>query len=345
MLRSVKSLEGNTLGATDGTIGKLKDFYFDDEAWVIRYAVVDTSTWLGGRKVLVSPYAIREPSTVVGTLPVSVTREQIRNSPSIDTDKPISRQYEKTYLGYYDYPYYWGGFGLWGDYNYPGTLSDGLIESRYRGYLHSPSAEDSGSDPHLRSCNAVKGYHILASDGEIGHVQGFVLDDHSLVDRARSARLAGMDPGRELVRVEGHGGSQPSVDQGRTGVRRGRATGPGRGIGALSTLRARRLLAERSGSSIVGVPSMANHARGLSVRQFRSNVSAFVYLGFYGPSAHWNSPGLLKRSAKISVANLPSTTCPFSMSQKICNSGRSTTVIPSCSPITPPPTPIRSAGS
>jgi uncharacterized protein YrrD len=179
MLRSVKSLEGNTLGATDGTIGKLKDFYFDDEAWVIRYAVVDTSTWLGGRKVLVSPYAIREPSTVVGTLPVSVTREQIRNSPSIDTDKPISRQYEKTYLGYYDYPYYWGGFGLWGDYNYPGTLSDGLIESRYRGYLHSPSAEDSGSDPHLRSCNAVKGYHILASDGEIGHVQGFVLDDHS----------------------------------------------------------------------------------------------------------------------------------------------------------------------
>ena len=179
MLRSVKSLEGNTLGATDGTIGKLKDFYFDDEAWVIRYAVVDTSTWLGGRKVLVSPFAIREPSTVVGTLPVSVTREQIRNSPSIDTDKPISRQYEKTYLGYYDYPYYWGGFGLWGDYNYPGTLSDGLIESRYRGYLHSPSAEDSGSDPHLRSCNAVKGYHILASDGEIGHVQGFVLDDHS----------------------------------------------------------------------------------------------------------------------------------------------------------------------
>jgi len=179
MLRSVKSLEGNSIGATDGAIGKVKDFYFDDEAWVIRYAVVDTSAWLGGRKVLVSPYLIREPSTVVGTLAVSVTMDQIRNSPAIDTDKPVSRQYETSYLGYYGYPGYWGGDGLWGGYAYPGAPADDRFEVRYRGYLHAPSAEDSGSDPHLRSCNAVKGYHIIASDGEIGHVQGFVLDDHS----------------------------------------------------------------------------------------------------------------------------------------------------------------------
>ena len=57
MLRSVKSLEGFSIGATDGTIGKVKDFYFDDEAWVIRYAVVNTTAWLG-REVLLSPYSI-----------------------------------------------------------------------------------------------------------------------------------------------------------------------------------------------------------------------------------------------------------------------------------------------
>lgn len=179
MLRSVKSLEGNTLGATDGTIGRVKDFYFDDEAWVIRYVVVDTGAWLGGRKVLVSPYLIREPGTVLGTLPIAVTREQIRNSPGIDTDKPISRQYEKSYLGYYDYPYYWGGSGFWGDFANPGTLTARPGENPYRGHLRAPSGEDAGGDPHLRSCNSVHGYHIVASDGELGHVQGFLLDDQT----------------------------------------------------------------------------------------------------------------------------------------------------------------------
>jgi len=61
MLRSEKQLEGLTIGATDGTIGKVKDFYFDDEAWVIRYMVADTSKWLGGRDVLISPYSLGQP--------------------------------------------------------------------------------------------------------------------------------------------------------------------------------------------------------------------------------------------------------------------------------------------
>ena len=179
MLRSVKSLEGMTIGATDGNIGKLKDFYFDDEAWVVRYAVIDTGSWLGGRQVLLSPYSIREPAVETGTLPVSVTKDQIKNSPDINTDKPISRQFEKSYLGYYGYPYYWGGLGLWGDYGYPGTVSNGLMQSAYRGYLRAPTAEEANADAHLRSCNAVKGYHIRAADGEIGHVQGYLLDDRS----------------------------------------------------------------------------------------------------------------------------------------------------------------------
>jgi len=116
MLRSVNDLDGFKVGAADGHIGKVKDCYFDDEAWVIRYVVVDTSAWLGGREVLISPYSIGPPDWSRLILPVSLTKEQIKNSPSIDTDQPISRQYERSHLGYYGYPYYWGGHRVCGAY-------------------------------------------------------------------------------------------------------------------------------------------------------------------------------------------------------------------------------------
>lgn len=177
MLRSIKSLEGFTIGATDGAIGKVKDFYFDDQAWAIRYVIVDTGSWLGGREVLISPYGISKPDWAGRVMPVDVTKEQIKHSPGIDADKPVSRQYERGYLGYYGYPYYWGGTGLWGEGGYPGTSLTGMEASEYRGYLRSPSEDD--ADPHLRSCEAVKGYHVHASDGEIGHIQGFIVDDLS----------------------------------------------------------------------------------------------------------------------------------------------------------------------
>lgn len=178
MLRSTKSLEGFAIGATDGDIGKVKNFYFDDEAWVIRYVVVDTRPWLGGREVLISPYSIGQPDWAGDVLPAKITKDQVKNSPVIDSDKPVSRQYEKSYLGYYGYPYYWGGSGLWGENYYPGTaLWEGARDyGGYRGYLRAPSPNESG-DPHLRSCDEVKGYHIRAKDGEIGHVQGFLVDD------------------------------------------------------------------------------------------------------------------------------------------------------------------------
>jgi hypothetical protein len=176
MLRSVKRLEGFSVGATDGTIGNVEDFYFDDEAWVIRYAVVNTRAWLG-HEVLISTHSLGQVDWTRAVLPVTITKDQIKHSPGIDTDKPISRQYESSYLGYYGYPYYWGGTGLWGERDYPGTMLAGMNPSAFRGYVKAPSA-DPNADPHLRSCNAVMGYHIHARDGEIGHVQGFLVDDY-----------------------------------------------------------------------------------------------------------------------------------------------------------------------
>jgi hypothetical protein len=178
MLRNVKDLRGYALRATDGVIGRVDDFYFDDEGWAIRYLVVDTGSWLSGRKVLISPIAIGPPDWTTHELPVSLTKAQVEHSPDIDTRRPVSRQHEAEYFGYYGYPYYWGGAGLWGMSAYPGSLTtEGRIEEELK--AHRTRAARTPDDCHLRSCKAVIGHHIEASDGEIGHVQDLLVDDRT----------------------------------------------------------------------------------------------------------------------------------------------------------------------
>src|SRR3954464_11269821 len=103
MMRKVRDLRGYAIRATDGDIGTVHDFYFDDEHWGIRYLVVDTGTWLSGRKVLISPMAIGSPDWIIQQLPVSLTKAQVTRSPDIDTRKPVSRQHEAEYSRYYGY--------------------------------------------------------------------------------------------------------------------------------------------------------------------------------------------------------------------------------------------------
>jgi len=189
MLRSMKDLEDYAIRATDGDIGHVKDFYFDDEAWAIRYFVVETGSWLSSRKVLISPIAIGHPDWAKKVLPVSITKEQVKNCPHIDTDKPVSRQHEMRYLGYYGYPYYWGGAGLWGGGAYPGLMMTGFGGLSTTPYAVDPKTQEDiaradeeqhrDDDVHLRSCKAVMDYHIEASDGDIGHVQGLIVDEQT----------------------------------------------------------------------------------------------------------------------------------------------------------------------
>ena len=168
MLRNVKELKGYVILATDGVIGAVDDLYFDDDTWAIRYLIVDTGSWLSGRKVLISPLAIGQPDWMGQQLPVSLTKAQVERSPDIDTRKPVSRQHEAEYFEYYDYPYYWGGEGLWGMGAYPGSLTtEGTFEEEMRARRKSTTAAP--DDCHLRSGRAVAGYHIHAMDGDIGH--------------------------------------------------------------------------------------------------------------------------------------------------------------------------------
>ena len=187
MLKNLKDLQGYALRATDGDVGTVKDFYFDDDRWVVRYLVVETGSWLASRKVLISPFSLGVPDQDEKVVPVSITCEQVKHSPDIDTDKPVSRQHESDYLGYYGYPVYWDSIGIWGAGGVPGLMLPGAgLAPSGAGVLEadrSIAAEQAerhrDDDPHLRSCKSVTGYHIKAQDGEIGHVQGFIAEEAS----------------------------------------------------------------------------------------------------------------------------------------------------------------------
>jgi len=208
MLRSVNELQGRKIRATDGEIGSVDQFFFDDETWTIRYLVVDTGNWLSGRKVLISPIALGHTDWAAEGLSVSLTKEQIKNSPGIDTDKPVSRQHESEYFNYFGYPYYWHGPSLWGASAYP------VAVSRTRGYPDRVSGatgyagtapapqvipQQEGGDPHLRSTSEVIGYYIEATDGEIGHVEDFIIDDQSWAIRYLEVDTVNWWPGKKVV--------------------------------------------------------------------------------------------------------------------------------------------------
>ncbi len=195
MLRSIKQLYGDKLAAADGEIGRVKDFYFDDEHWAVRYVVVDTDQWLAGRLVLISPHAFGNFYQCDDHLLVELTRKQIENSPPIESHKPVSRQYEEDYYRYYGWPNYWDGMELWGGAGYPvvppppSLLPDGADHDR----------SSNGDDSHLRSTRSVSGYHIHTRDGSIGHVTDFIIDDKSWAVRHLVVETGHWYFGKEIV--------------------------------------------------------------------------------------------------------------------------------------------------
>jgi hypothetical protein len=196
MLHSIKQLYGNKLGATDGDIGHVKDFYFDDQNWAVRYVVADTGTWLPGRQVLVSPHSLDHLDEAGKILRVNLTREQIESSPAIEWHKPVSRQYEEEYYRHYGWPYYWEGDALWGRSGFPILeqataplpLEQSLVTANY----------GEGTDAHLRSAKAVNGYHLQASDGIIGYVCDFMMDPQNWAIRQLVVKIGHRLSGNEV---------------------------------------------------------------------------------------------------------------------------------------------------
>lgn len=171
MFHKAKDLMGYKLGAKDGEIGRVKDFYFEDTNWTIRYLVADTGTWLSGRLVLISPFALAGVDEQTRHFNVKLTKEHIERSPSIDAHKPVSRQFEADYARHYGWPMYWYGPALWGPTPYP------FYEATPPETRNDPAVAQQRGDPHLRSASEVSGYHLHATDGDLGHVHDFMIAD------------------------------------------------------------------------------------------------------------------------------------------------------------------------
>jgi hypothetical protein len=188
MLHSIQQRYGEKLRAIDGEIGHVRDFYFDDKNWIVRYLVADTGRWLSGRLVLISPHALGHLYPNGKVLLVNLTREQIEKSPSIDEHKPVSRQHEEEYHRHYGYPYYAESMPLWGLGGYPIVVPP----------PPPTAAEKQGGDSHLRSARVVKGYSVEASDGVIGEVVDFLIDGRTWVLREMVVEAGHWYSGKEI---------------------------------------------------------------------------------------------------------------------------------------------------
>ncbi len=172
MKRNIKSLIGFAMRATNGEIGIVKDFYFDDDSWVVRYLIVETGSWLNGRKVLISTDAYLSPDWENHAFPINLSKAQIKSSPDIDTELPVYRQQEIKLYDHYLLGNYWRGGFVAGGMPLPMTDAMMLNDDKI-------SEKITDDDLHLRSIEKVAGYNVKATDGTIGTVKDFIIDDAS----------------------------------------------------------------------------------------------------------------------------------------------------------------------
>jgi uncharacterized protein YrrD len=172
MLHLAHKIMGATVKGTDGEIGALEDFYFEEDRWTVRYLLVDTGKWFSGKRVLISPMSVRNGWGRTG-IRLGLTKDQVWNSPEFKDGEPLSHTGESHVLAYYGYPDYWGAASIWGNFDNPAAL----IEAAPR-----EKAASEGIDPearHLRSIKKSTGYHLHARNGEIGHVDDFLIGEES----------------------------------------------------------------------------------------------------------------------------------------------------------------------
>jgi sporulation protein YlmC with PRC-barrel domain len=207
MLRSISDLKRCTIEANDGNIGKILDVYFEDEGWTVRFLVVDPHPWLPSRHVLISPLALHASGHEPERLRADLTRDQVKDSPNVDTERPVSRQDEIGLITHYGHPRYWYGPYRWGLAPYPGILVQGQAPSPAFPEPPRPdpveqellARERSRLDPHLRSARTVMGYHVHASDGDIGHVEDLVVDDEAWAIRYMLVDTKNWWPGKKVL--------------------------------------------------------------------------------------------------------------------------------------------------
>lgn len=196
MRQSLNELRHYKVETNDGELGDIKDFLFDDRDWIIRYLVVDTGGWLTDRKVLVSPVAVEALDPDEERMHLTISKQQLEDSPGLGDNQPVSRQIEARLAEYYTWPVYWGPQAIVG----PPAVAENLRASGApeRQVQQSP-AQVQRENPALRSIGEVLGYHIAATDGEIGHVEDFLADPATWEIRLMVVDTRNWLPGRKVL--------------------------------------------------------------------------------------------------------------------------------------------------
>lgn len=198
MLQSVNDLKGYAIVATNGEIGSIEEFYFDDEKLTVRYLVANTGNWLTGKQNLISPFAVTHLDHDTRKIRVNLTMEQVKNSPGIDKHQPVSRQMERIVADYYGDSYYW-------EFR-PDLTAAQLTEAnaaasmvKSAGGTGASAAVAAAPDVHLRRMQEVAMYHIAAIDGAIGKVEDFILETDDWTIRYLRVDTTNWLPGKQVL--------------------------------------------------------------------------------------------------------------------------------------------------
>mgnify|MGYP006292844169 CR=1 FL=1 len=195
MLHRAEELEGFTIHAEDGELGKIEDVYFDDAKWTIRYFIVRTGSWLFGKEVLLSPLSMEKIEWHAHEVRMALTMEEVENSPAVETKKPVSKHEEAQFVSYFGHPVYWGGASLWGSALYPAAI---FAEPRSEASRELEEMKKQ-HDHHLRSVREVRNYRLDTMDDEIGRVTDFIFDDETLAVRYMEVKTGKILGGRQLL--------------------------------------------------------------------------------------------------------------------------------------------------
>jgi hypothetical protein len=198
MLYKANRLTGFEATGLDGPIGKVGTFYFDDRFWTVRYLAVDAGDWLAGRQVLLSPRALLCVDPTTCCIRMDLVRQQVEDSPHVDPDAPITREYEEDYHGYYGWEKYWSGPYMWGVGDYPSVAASPYRESEFT-ERKTELEEKTPWGASLHGTKDVTGYPLQALDGEIGHVVDFLLDEETWAIRYLVIDMRHLGPSRRIL--------------------------------------------------------------------------------------------------------------------------------------------------
>lgn len=199
--KMMQDLKGDAILARNGKLGSLKDVYFDDERWTVCYFVVDTGGWFSGREALISPHLVRAHEGRARELQVELTREELERAPGPAEHPPASRLHEAARGAASAYPAYRSAPYLWVGTPSPLAVPPPQLE-RDPGDARNEAAvqaQKRAEQSHLRSAAELVGYHIHARDGDLGHVEDFVVESDTWTITGMVVDTRNWLPGKKVL--------------------------------------------------------------------------------------------------------------------------------------------------